>query len=106
MVFVPPHDPRFFVKRVIGVPGDQVRYENKALYVNGTRLKYRFIKESKSSFSKVVVREYLETIDDREYAIHRMNIMDGPRSWSLKKGEFIMLGDNRDNVYYKNIRSH
>ena len=76
MVFVPPHDPRFFVKRVLGVPGDQVRYENKALYVNGTRLKYRFIKESKSSFSKVVVREYLETIDDREYAIHRMNIMD------------------------------
>lgn len=97
MVFVPPHDPRFFVKRVIGLPGDQVRYENKALYINGERLKYKFLKESKDSFRKVVTREYIETIGDHEHVIHRMNIMDGPRTWSLKEGEFLMLGDNRDN---------
>ena len=35
MVFVPPHDPRYFIKRVIGVPGDTVRYENKVLFING-----------------------------------------------------------------------
>ncbi|MDG2278222.1 MAG: signal peptidase I, partial [Pseudomonadales bacterium] len=40
MVFIPPHDPRYFIKRVIGVPGDEVRYENKVLYINGRRLKY------------------------------------------------------------------
>jgi len=97
MVFVPPHDPRFFVKRVIGLPGDQVRYENKALYINGERLKYKLVKESKNSFSKVVIREYIETIEGQDHIIHRMNIMDGSRSWSLKEGEYLMLGDNRDN---------
>jgi len=45
MVFIPPHDPRYFIKRVIGVPGDQVRYENKALFINGERLPYDFVQE-------------------------------------------------------------
>ena len=40
MVFIPPHDPRYFIKRVIGTPGDTVRYENKTLTINGERLKY------------------------------------------------------------------
>ena len=33
MVFIPPHDPRYFIKRVIGIPGDRVRYENKTLTI-------------------------------------------------------------------------
>lgn len=97
MVFVPPHDPRFFVKRVIGIPGDLVRYENKSLYINGERLKYKFVKESRGSFSKVVIREYLESIEGKDHSILRMNVMEGPRSWSLSDGEYLMLGDNRDN---------
>jgi len=35
MVFFPPHEDRYFIKRVIGLPGDKIRYENKVLYVNG-----------------------------------------------------------------------
>ena len=27
MVFVPPHDSRYFIKRVVGLPGDKIRYE-------------------------------------------------------------------------------
>ena len=97
MVFVPPHDPRFFVKRVIGIPGDEIRYENKALYINGARLKYKFVKESENAFSRVVIREYREAVDGKNYSILRMNIMDGSRSWSLSEGQYLMLGDNRDN---------
>ena len=97
MVFVPPHDPRFFVKRVIGIPGDEIRYENKALYVNGARLKYKFVQESENAFSRVVIREYREAIKEKDYSILRMNIMDGSRSWSLSEGQYLMLGDNRDN---------
>ena len=35
MVFIPPHDPRYFIKRVIGLPGDHIRLRNKKLFVNG-----------------------------------------------------------------------
>ena len=34
MVFIPPNDTRYFIKRVIGLPGDVIRYESKALYIN------------------------------------------------------------------------
>src|SRR5215471_1654880 len=35
MVFIPPHEPRYFIKRVIGLPGDHIRYQNKVPYING-----------------------------------------------------------------------
>ena len=31
MVFIPPHEEEYFIKRVIGLPGDRVRYQNKTL---------------------------------------------------------------------------
>src|SRR5690606_10031064 len=38
MVFIPPHDPRYFIKRVIGLPGDHVRYADNIVYVNNEPL--------------------------------------------------------------------
>ena len=35
MVFIPPHENKYYIKRVIGLPGDTVRYEDKNLYING-----------------------------------------------------------------------
>ncbi|NRA42513.1 MAG: signal peptidase I, partial [Pseudomonadales bacterium] len=35
MVFFPPGDKRYFIKRVIGLPGDLIEYRNKQLYING-----------------------------------------------------------------------
>ncbi len=48
VLFVPPHDPRTFVKRVIGLPGDVVETRGTTLYVNGQKMeessyvRYRF----------------------------------------------------------------
>jgi signal peptidase I len=39
MVFFPPHmNDTYFIKRVIGVPGDTVSYRNKELFVNGEKV--------------------------------------------------------------------
>ncbi|MCP4841368.1 MAG: signal peptidase I, partial [Halieaceae bacterium] len=39
MVFFPPHmNDTYFIKRVIGLPGDTVTYKDKQLYVNGELL--------------------------------------------------------------------
>ena len=33
MVFVPQHSSDYFIKRVIGLPGDEISYKNKTLYI-------------------------------------------------------------------------
>lgn len=56
MVFFPPHDPRYFIKRVIGLPGDTITYSNKALTINGEPINQEFTAQLyESGFRKSVV---------------------------------------------------
>jgi signal peptidase I len=96
MVFIPPHDPRYFIKRVVGVPGDNVRYEGKALYVNGERLPYKFVREFEDAVTGIGMREYTETIGGVDHAIYRTGFTERSRNWELGPGEYLMMGDNRD----------
>ena len=43
MVFIPPHENKYYIKRVIGLPGDTVRYENKTLFINGEEIQKEYI---------------------------------------------------------------
>ena len=38
MVFFPPHEDRYFIKRVVGLPGDKIQVLNGLLYVNGEQM--------------------------------------------------------------------
>ena len=96
MVFVPPHDPRYFIKRVIGIPGDTVRYENKALYINGKRLEYELVGEVEEPHSRLPVLAYKESIDDRTHMIYRDTSRTRSQEWQIPAGKYLMLGDNRD----------
>ena len=96
MVFIPPHDPRYFIKRVIGIPGDTERYENKTLTINGERLKYTFVREFVDPQYGVAAREYVEQIDAVEHRMHRTRLPERPQSWSMGPGQYLVMGDNRD----------
>jgi len=96
MVFIPPHDPRYFIKRVIGVPGDKVRYEGKSLYINGERLRYELVGEVTGRDYHTPMREYLETIDGRTHAIYRNARFERVQEWEIPPGSYLMMGDNRD----------
>jgi signal peptidase I len=97
MVFIPPHDPRYFIKRVIGVPGDVVRYENKALFINGRRAEYELIGEFEehTPFGTISIKEYTETFDGRPHQIYRYPISEQPQEWVVPEDSYFMMGDNR-----------
>ena len=44
VVFIPPHKPMPFVKRLIGKPGDKISYINKKLYLNDTAVPQNYYK--------------------------------------------------------------
>ncbi|MCQ6557940.1 signal peptidase I [Paenibacillus mendelii] len=46
IVFEVPEEGRDFIKRVIGVPGDKVKYEGDNLYINGKKVEEPYLKES------------------------------------------------------------
>lgn len=95
MVFIPPHDPRYFIKRVIGIPGDTVRYENKVLFINGQRLAYTLHGEVGRD-GPYAVRAFTEVIDGRSHTIYKNTRQADSAEWEIPPGRYLMLGDNRD----------
>lgn len=99
MVFFPPHDPRYFIKRVIGIPGDQITYKNKTLMINGEKVPQKFLAELfPNQRGGYVTRILEEEQNKKSYTIHNTkNIDRGDFSVTVKEGHYFMMGDNRDN---------
>ncbi|MCP5205048.1 MAG: signal peptidase I [Pseudomonadales bacterium] len=97
MVFFPPHmNDTYFIKRVVGLPGDTVTYRNKRLYVNGKEI----VEEPLAVLPEGQARYQvgLETLGD---ATHLVQVDENrpARDFSVvvKPGHYFMMGDNRDN---------
>ena len=100
MVFIPPHDPRYFIKRVIGLPGDHIKYINKKLYINGELVNDKLIGAYPQGAPKLLV--YKESAPDSEgveFPIQQYNGIPsrGDGEWIVPAKHYFMLGDNRDN---------
>jgi signal peptidase I len=118
MVFKYPKDPsQDYIKRVIGLPGDRITYDNKRLTVNGVPVEYAPMDDYLDDEHPVYHKQYLEHLPN---APHRILNMDGARTINLgavedfphhencnysydkficivPEGNYFMMGDNRDN---------
>ena len=103
MVFIPPHDPNYYIKRVIGLPGDHIRYANKTIYVNGEPLEQEYVDFINTQRPPVVYSQ--ETVGDITHDIYTSPsptyIRPGSWLWPegrvIPVGHYFMMGDNRDN---------
>ena len=98
MVFFPPHQNKtYYIKRVIGVPGDLIEYRDKHLWVNGEQVPREWL-DSASGDSKRT-RKGLETVGDDAPYLMQIDNLRPPRDFSVrvKPGHYFMMGDNRDN---------
>jgi signal peptidase I len=97
VVFFPPNDNRYFIKRLIGLPGDRISYRNKQLTVNGVPVEQRLLAELPvRNPSEQLIEENL--LGARHLVRNEMYM--NSREFDeivVEPGHYFMMGDNRDN---------
>ena len=105
MVFFPPDDKRYFIKRVIGLPGDRIEVRDKQLTINGQPARQTLLAELPAG--RPTYRLLKEQIGEVEHSIRaetskprgRTPLGYDPDNFSVtvRPGHYFMMGDNRDN---------
>lgn len=95
------------VKRIIGMPGDTITYQNDKLTVNGKEVKEEYLKEFQTAFAKDKLQKEYAYNDDKSKSSYFQQLAkdakafttnaDGNTTFSVTvpEGKYFLLGDNR-----------
>jgi len=95
VVFIPPHNPVPYVKRLIGKPGDKILYYQKRLFVNGNEVPIKLISEDNNA------KFYEQSLNNKNFEIRvqefdEFSQLDQVYRAVVPDGMYFVMGDNRD----------
>ncbi len=111
IVFKFPENPKIsYIKRVIGLPGDKVYYDNRKMTINGQSVP---LKELHTESDETDVKTDKGIVSEPvEYVVYEEDLQGYPhtiryarkfsanylaREWVVPAGKYLVMGDNRDN---------
>ncbi len=98
VVFRYPRDPSTpYIKRVVGLPGDEITYYNKVLYVNGKPMLQEYVGRYPDNHARSLDLLVEQLGPVRHYILRDPNRPAFNNSWRVPAGAYFVMGDNRDN---------
>ncbi len=90
-------DGSFFIKRLIGLPGDHIKYENKNIFINNKMIDHKF---KDISIYDINIECFEEKIENKKYNIYidsNLKKNNYPyKEITIPEKKYFVLGDNRD----------
>ena len=90
-----------YIKRVVGLPGDEITYRNKVIYVNGVEIPQTYVgpyvgpAEGGRNMDDAQVKD--EQLSDASHRMMTMSHVSGREgTWRVPTASYFVMGDNRD----------